>query len=695
MAGHSETGAVPLALAAGLGLGETLQAVLGAWLVRRLLGEAPTLDSLKEVLVLTALAAPVSAAVSATIAAGVAALDSGASSLDAWGAAWRAEVVGVLVFAPLFLLAAGARRRALPPFAALRALEAAVLFVGLPACAVLLPGRDGSVGGAVLASLALLWATLRFGKSGTALALLIVALLLVRDARAGNAFLGAIGAPADARPLAAQAILGVAGLLFWALAAVQDDRRRALEEVRDNEARYRSLVELSPDAILILEDGLIRYCNPAGLALLGAASVEAVLGRALHEFLHPDELTASAVRIRAALETGVPVPPRPFRIQRLGGEAIDVEARGGPCLHQGRPAVQVVVRDITERRRAEDQVRRISAFREAIIQTAAEGICVCFPVAEYPHIRFSVWNDHMTGITGYTLEEINRLGWYQTMYPDPALQERARQRMARMRDGDDLRAEEWEITSKDGARHVVAISTSRVETEDGSQAVVALMQDVTERKQAAERLRLSLREKEALLKEIHHRVKNNLQIISSLLHLQALHLEDPADQAVFTESQNRVRAMALVHETLYGSANLGHIDVARYLDSLCAYLFRAYGSAARVALDLEVADLPLDLDRAIPCGLVVNELVSNALKYAFPGDRRGRVAVGLERRPDGTCALTVSDDGVGLPAGLDFRRAQTLGLQLVCGLTQQLAGAVEVDGADGTRFTITFRLAAP
>jgi two-component sensor histidine kinase len=208
-----------------------------------------------------------------------------------------------------------------------------------------------------------------------------------------------------------------------------------------------------------------------------------------------------------------------------------------------------------------------------------------------------------------------------------------------------------------------------------------------------ERLQTSLQEKEALLKEIHHRVKNNLQIISSLLNLQTAHLKDPAALTVLAESQNRVRAMGLVHETLYGSENLGRVDVARYLESLCASLFRAFGvDPGRVRLQLRVADVPLDLDRAIPCGLLVNELVSNSLKYAFPAERRGQVVVELCQSSPGACTLVVADDGVGLPPDLDFRQTSSLGLQLVCGLAQQLGAIVELERTQGARFAISFCL---
>ena len=149
--------------------------------------------------------------------------------------------------------------------------------------------------------------------------------------------------------------------------------------------------------------------------------------------------------------------------------------------------------------------------------------------------------------------------------------------------------------------------------------------------------------------------------------------------------------MALVHEALYHSENLGHIDLAHYLERLCGHLFRAHGvDPGRIRLEICVTDTTLDLDRALPCGLIVSELVSNALKYAFPDGRGGRVAVELDVEPGGAHALTVRDDGVGLPEGLDPGRTPTLGLQLVCRLTQQLGGSLQVERTGGTRFTIVF-----
>ena len=210
--------------------------------------------------------------------------------------------------------------------------------------------------------------------------------------------------------------------------------------------------------------------------------------------------------------------------------------------------------------------------------------------------------------------------------------------------------------------------------------------DVTERTRAEARLRTSLAEKEVLLKEVHHRVKNNLQFVSSLLALQSAKIKDPKLASAIKESQQRVRAMALMHEQLYRGPNLASIPIARHITALCADLCRSYSvDPDRIALDLRVADMPLDLDRAIRCGLIVNELVSNAIQHAFPAGRRGRVTVRLDAI-GGYYELAVSDDGVGLPAGLDPLHTPSLGLQLVADLADQLGGALSVDRNGQTTF---------
>jgi predicted ATPase/two-component sensor histidine kinase len=201
----------------------------------------------------------------------------------------------------------------------------------------------------------------------------------------------------------------------------------------------------------------------------------------------------------------------------------------------------------------------------------------------------------------------------------------------------------------------------------------------------------ALGEKEALLKEVHHRVKNNLQLITSLLNLQAARVADPAVAELFADSRNRVRSMALVHENLYRAGNLSSIPMARHIRSLCTHLNSAYGSLAQnVRLVVNVDDLHLEMDRAVPCGLIVNELVSNALKHAFPEGRTGSIKVELRPDDEGRTILVVSDDGIGLPAELDVERSDTLGLRLVGDLAEQLHGSVAITRSGGTIISVTF-----
>lgn len=218
----------------------------------------------------------------------------------------------------------------------------------------------------------------------------------------------------------------------------------------------------------------------------------------------------------------------------------------------------------------------------------------------------------------------------------------------------------------------------------------ALQAEVAERKRAEDQLRLSLKEKEVLLKEIHHRVKNNLQIISSLLSLQAGYLQDPQALDIFRESESRVRSMALIHEKLYRSRNLAQIDLGEYIRELAAYLFKSQNASGRgITLNIQADQVFVDVETAVPGGLILNELISNALKHAFSDGRTGEVGVKLWAAGDGRLNLVVTDNGRGFPPDLDFRATESLGLQLVNLLVGQLNGTVELNSQGGTEFRIT------
>ena len=218
-------------------------------------------------------------------------------------------------------------------------------------------------------------------------------------------------------------------------------------------------------------------------------------------------------------------------------------------------------------------------------------------------------------------------------------------------------------------------------------------QDRIDTRRAQEQIAASLREKEVLLKEIHHRVKNNLQIISSLLNLQAGAIRDPFDRQLLLDSQQRIRAMALIHEKIYQSSNLSVLEFSDYVQSLLVSVVRAYPlDSSLVRIIPEVDPVFFDIDTAIPCGLIINELVTNAVKYAFPEERKGEIRIELTRDGDGVNHLMVADNGVGVPPETDLLAAKTLGMQLVDMLTQQLDGALAWQGVGGVSFLISFPL---
>jgi two-component sensor histidine kinase len=213
--------------------------------------------------------------------------------------------------------------------------------------------------------------------------------------------------------------------------------------------------------------------------------------------------------------------------------------------------------------------------------------------------------------------------------------------------------------------------------------------DISDGNAARGRLQASLNEKDALLKEVHHRVKNNLQLVSSLLNLQASRISDPATASLFVDSRNRVRSMALVHENLYRAGSFAGIAIRPHILSLCSHLRRAY-AANGIEIVAESDDITLDLDRAISCGLVINELVSNAFKHAFTGAASGLIEVSFRRQSSGRCELTVSDNGIGMFGRIDIVDAMSLGLQLVRDLVEQLGGRITIERDSGTRCVVSF-----
>jgi PAS domain S-box-containing protein len=251
-----------------------------------------------------------------------------------------------------------------------------------------------------------------------------------------------------------------------------------------------------------------------------------------------------------------------------------------------------------------------------------------------------------------------------------------------------------ELPSHHGpVRHLLSIRFPFADA-TGCRLIGGVSVDITERMQTERALAAAVAAREVLLKEIHHRVKNNLQIISSLLNMQAQLLTEPSLIEVLQESRRRVESMAMIHERLYSQEDIDHLNFRQYVEALARELFSAYGvNSDLVCLRLELEPVSLELNQAIPCGLILNELLANCLKYAFPNGRAGEILVALRCEDDDRVTLRVADNGIGLPSGLDWRKSQSLGLRIVTILARQLMGTIQQESGAGADFSLVFQKA--
>ncbi len=337
---------------------------------------------------------------------------------------------------------------------------------------------------------------------------------------------------------------------------------------------------------------------------------------------------------------------------------------------------------------AEEELRESEARFRFLAENARD---IIYRFEFQPERRFTYVSSAATVITGYSPEEYYTVPdlVLTLMHPDD------RHLLTAVAEGrlswDEPQVFRW--VKKDGSVIWAELRNVPFYDDDGNLvAIEGIARDVTELKQYSEQLERSLREKEVLLKEVHHRVKNNMQVISSLMSLQAYAVDDEKLADAFRESERRVKSMALVHETLYQSEDFAHIRAADYIWTLVGELAASYAVAADIDLQIDIEDVPLELEAAIPCGLIINELVSNALKHAFRGREKGTLEVALHRTADSQIMLRIRDDGVGLPDDLDpfAPRSESLGFELVTILSRQLGGALTCERKTGTSFEITF-----
>ena len=291
---------------------------------------------------------------------------------------------------------------------------------------------------------------------------------------------------------------------------------------------------------------------------------------------------------------------------------------------------------------------------------------------------------------GYTKRELLNKS-VQTIYSAESLSAIKRLLVDRKRISGVMEGEVTLLT-KNGEEHAVILNAGKIKGKGGeSFYCIFSHKAISERNELEERLKASLQEKEILLKEIHHRVKNNMQIIYSLINFQSRYTKDKDALKMYKETQDRVRTMALIHEKFYQTKDLSKINFADYVRNLIASLFYSYGiRSSDVELDLNIQSVFLDINTAIPCGLIINELASNSFKHAFSERKKGKIIIDFNLYNENKYVLNFSDDGIGIPKNIDFHRTESLGLQLISTLVDQLEGSIALNRRRGTAFRIVF-----
>jgi PAS domain S-box-containing protein len=344
--------------------------------------------------------------------------------------------------------------------------------------------------------------------------------------------------------------------------------------------------------------------------------------------------------------------------------------------------IESVSREITERKKAEERFNQVA-------ESAGEWIW------EVDRNGLYTYSNHVVEkILGYTPEEIVGKKYFYDFF-EPGIKKQLKEKVfAAFREKTNFRHFIYANVHKMG--HVVFLETSGTPVLDEQSNFLGYRgvdTDFTERKLAEEHLRKSLKEKEILLRELHHRTKNNLQVISSLLDLHSINIEDKNILNIIKEVQHRIKSIALVHEKLYHAKDLSDVNLKDYITDFAHALLKSYaGIKGRISLKVDVDDIVLSLDTITPCGMIISELVSNSLKYAFPDGGKGKVTIECHSIDGGEVQLRICDNGIGLPKGLDFRNTKSLGFKLICKLAEnQLRGTVEREDRKGTAFLIKFR----
>ncbi len=454
-------------------------------------------------------------------------------------------------------------------------------------------------------------------------------------------------------------------------------------------ARYQAIVESSDDAIIAKDlAGVVVSWNGGAERTFGYSPNEMIGGPIMR--IVPEDRWDEERYIVSRIISGAPIQQFETVRQTKRGDLIDVSVTVSPI----RDAAGVIVgaskvaRDITAHRRQSAALARSEARLQAIVRTAADPILT---LDEQGIVETA--NEAAERMFGFSMAELVGRN-VKTLSTSPGPAGRDGHPAAEARNGQTKAGlgREVEAKRRDGTTFPVELSVGEMII-DGQRRYTAILRDISERKRSESRLAGSLREKEALLQEVHHRVKNNLQLVASLINIQIRKLGGGnSDVQPLLDCKGRVETIALIHEQLYQVNDYGKIPFRGYVSTLVNRIMSATTTQASIALDLAIDDITLGVEQALPCGILLNELVTNAVKHGFPGGRRGTISIRIAALAEGDIELCVSDDGVGLPPGFALGRSQSLGLQVVATLVAQLDGRVDVSaGTGGASFRVVFK----
>jgi PAS domain S-box-containing protein len=470
----------------------------------------------------------------------------------------------------------------------------------------------------------------------------------------------------------------------WASAEV--NRIEAEMALRESEARFRAVFDLSPDAVVIsmVDNGTILDVNETFIENLGYSRAE-VIGKStldLGIWVNPE--------IRAELVDLIKGDSATDNIETLFRRKDETTIHGLASFKivkfNSKPCLLTTVKDIGKQKKTEKALRESEERFRTVFELNPDVIAI----TKVDDGSFVDVNDAFSQTTGFDRGEV--IGRSILGFNLWSSSEARDEFVSNIMENGFIHNAEFRLNRKDG-KSIDGLLSSRTINLDGEPHLLTIVKDITEQKQAQVKIRKSLDEKEILLREIHHRVKNNMQVITSLLSLQARQADDEYVKELFEKSQSRILSMSLVHEQLYQSEDFTHICFQNYLEKLVNNVADSYAVDVRhITATVDASNLDLSIDSFIPCGLIVTELVSNAYKYAFPSGKYGIVSIKAYKDDDDMINLKIEDNGRGIPKFIDLRKMESLGLKLVYMLAEhQLSGKVEVDRTKGTQFHIRFK----